>query len=109
MGSSPRPANLDSVAKFAANLDTETLACRSSGHVWAPLSSTVQNVGNRKHWTTDCETCGTVRTITYTRDGYIVRRHYRYPDGYRQEGMGHIDTHGRALMRLEMFDRMVSG
>ena len=109
MGDPPRPASLDDVSKFAAALPLETLICRSSSHVWAPLSSSVRLVEDEIHWTTDCGQCGTTRTVVYTNNGYIIRRRYEYPDGYRSESLGRLDTHGRAIMRREMFQRTVTG
>ncbi len=107
MGDPPRLAPLDEVAKFAAGLETQPLVCRASSHVWAALTSSVREVGGHLHWTTDCEQCETTRTIVYTLDGYIVTRRYNYPDGYRQRGMGMIGKHGRAVVRKEMFKRML--
>lgn len=107
MGDPPRPAPLDDVKQFAAGLETETLVCRSSSHVWAMLTSSVRQVDHDLHWTTDCEQCGTVRTVIYTTSGYLKGRRYEYPEGYRREGLGRIDIHGKAMMRVEMFRRMV--
>lgn len=107
MGDPPHLAPLDDVAKFAAELETEPLICRSSSHVWAALTSSVRQDGDKLYWTADCEQCNTTRTIIYTSSGYIVGRRYEYPKGYRREGLGRLDTHGRALLRMEMFSRMV--
>lgn len=107
MGDPPRLAPPDDVAKFAASLDIKPLICRSSSHVWAALTSSVRQVEGHLHWTTDCDQCGTTRTVVYTADGYIVSRRYEYPEGYLLSGLGRVDRHSRALMRVEMFSRMV--
>lgn len=107
MGDPPRSASLDAVAEFASGLEMAVLICRSNSHVWDWLTSSVKVVDHTLECTTDCSQCGTTRTIVYTKTGYIEGRKYNYPQGYRREGLGRIDTHGRAAMRTEMFRRMV--
>lgn len=106
MTSPPPVAALDDVASYAKGIETEPLICRSSSHVWSPMTSSVREVDGELHWTMDCGQCGTTRTVVYI-NGYIQRRRYEYPDGYKRKGLGRVDTHGRAVMRQEMFRRLL--
>lgn len=90
------------------NLDDKHLACRDLGHRWSLQSHVARVV----EWATShepvverivrCTVCRTTRTEQVRRsDGQMIRRNYRYPDGYCFEpGIA-----GRGGMKKDPFRR----
>ena len=102
----PQMAKLDDVAQFTARLPDDFLACRTWAHSWDLATSAVRRASGHIHWSVECATCGTIRTLIMTSSGRIAGNRYDYPDGYQSTGLGRIGQSGRALFRMATLKRV---
>lgn len=91
-------ADPDSVAEKAEEWSDRTLACRTYGHGWA--SGSVVRAGEGFVVMQRCPRCENRRTQEMDSRGYATPWRYLYADGYLTKGLGRIDNHGRAVLRI---------
>lgn len=91
--------------RFVADLPTEFLECRQFGHAWT--AHTVAKTGGRFEVTIRCMRC-TSQAVERLRSNGLRngKRNIQYVDGYLSHGMGRLDTSARAVLRLELANRL---
>lgn len=98
-------ASRESVEAAAEEWGKGVVACRSYGHQWKPLS--VHRAGSAFIITQRCPSCRAERECEMDSRGYASPWKYRYPEGYLMAGLGRVDTHGRAALRLKSLESLV--
>lgn len=97
-------ASRESVEAAAEDWSKGVVACRSYGHQWKP--STARRHGTAFVITQRCPSCRATRTCDMDSRGYASPWKYEYPEGYLMQGLGRVDTHGRAALRLKTLESL---
>lgn len=99
--------NLTKVRDIAKRYDEGFILCRTvTGHSWKPAGASWLQGGNIEQ-VLACTRCEAQRVQVLDKRGYLVSRHYQYPDGYAIPGMGHMDQDGRAILRITAVRKML--
>lgn len=93
-----RWAEPSAVADAAVDWTDKAITCRTYGHGWT--SSSVTRAGEGFVVMQRCTRCTNRRTQEMDSRGYATPWKYIYSDGYLSSGLGRIDVHGRAVLRL---------
>lgn len=104
--------SIDEIDTYAHETTTGYLECRSDGHRWEPLDASIdRKVRVYERWRR-CQRCKAERYEMVSFSGEVLRRSvsYKHADGYlRPKGSGHITGSERAVIRAEMFGRILGG
>ena len=78
----------------------EQLLCRDIQHSWSPY--TASRIPGQRGFirTLKCVRCGSKKTQTLSRDGFIARSRMTYPDGYLRPNEGRLSRMDRAALRV---------
>jgi len=78
----------------------EQLLCRDIQHSWSPY--TASRIPGQRGFirTLKCVRCGSKKTQTLSRDGFIVRSRMAYPEGYLRPNEGRLTRGLRAALRV---------
>ena len=76
----------------------EHLHCRDYGHTWTHY--TVKSHSSGYEQALLCTRCEAQRVRLLDLRGRVVSNYYRYPDGYRVEGLGYMSVEDKAQVRL---------
>jgi hypothetical protein len=82
------------------------LRCRDLGHTW--LQYRVKRIRGGFERSLFCRSCKTNKHMFISPKGEILASNYVYHEGYQIQGMGRIQAEGKAVMRLESLDRVLS-
>ena len=88
-----------------ASYSDEFISCRDWGHNWKPATASRDINDGSIRRTLTCSTCGTDRNQTLDNSGFIINTSYVYRAGYQIPGIGRLDSHHRAAIRLASIRR----
>jgi hypothetical protein len=87
------------------HLTQEHLRCRDIGHVWVQYK--VKRVRGGFERSLYCRSCKASKHQFVSGRGEILASNYVYDDGYQFQGIGRVQSEGKAVLRLESLDRTI--